>query len=96
MLPRFANPHTISQDVSTISREEIYGDPEEDDILENTEDHNSTLTTLERLVKQSLGEYNLGVIADSGDSPKRKKKRRRIDLGRESELPIQLHNNDGG
>ncbi len=83
MLPRFVNPHTVSQSTLTISRDQLYENSDDNEIPKDPDV--DALATLEKLVKRSLGGYHSDVFDDSVE-PRRKKKRRRIEGGHEAEI----------
>ncbi|KAI0078762.1 hypothetical protein K474DRAFT_804409 [Panus rudis PR-1116 ss-1] len=72
MLPRFANPHFLANATRTVSRSELYTDPDEETETAAPDTNKEALLSLESILKRTLGDVLI-------PEPGRKKKRRKVD-----------------
>ncbi|KAL4248016.1 hypothetical protein ABKN59_002394 [Abortiporus biennis] len=84
-LPKFANPHLLPQTTHTISRADLEaedeGEPVHADISPDVD--LEALSTLEHLVKRSLGDFQMDVNVEEDGHNERTKKRRKVNPERQ-------------
>ncbi|CAL1716616.1 unnamed protein product [Somion occarium] len=76
MVPRFSNPHLLTETARHVSRAEIYAEPEEDlTHTHHAELEVTALASLESIVKRSLGDIQLNNLDAIQDEPKKKRRK---------------------
>ena len=79
MIPRFSNPHYLQQSTQLVSRADLEAEHDVPHLDVEEEYEDDAVSTLENILKRSLGDYNASHSTDvaSEDSERQKKRRKK-------------------